>query len=225
MSVSKARIEIQDHLREIGFSPSAISRIIDEDLPFLTTWELQESSPEALASADAVMAFAFGFGPALEGVQHPTGQYDPLLYHPGKTNEALADVIGPYAEKGLPVFAQWEVAEALRARQKAELCHCVARPDKEYLGTSGVVRQFLSEGLGKYKAVILVAHRHHAFRCQRIAAKVFAAEEGTADIRILIPSLPDVYDPDSVQPWTRSLEDWVRYEVGNRFHNRFQGNM
>ena len=182
MSADRARRAIESRLNGLGFSQAAINRIAEEDLPFLTTWDLQSSSRRVLARADAVISFAFGFGPARKGVQHPTGQYHPLLYEPGRTNEALADVIVPFAAKGLRVFAQWEIAEALRARGIHVPNRCVARPDKKYLGTGGVVEQFLSHGLGRCRAAILVAHRHHAFRCQQITAKVLSAKK----VRVLV---------------------------------------
>jgi len=223
-SLDRAVQALEEHLRGLSFDKAAIDRIICQDLPFLTTWELTPNPLQELENADAVMTFAFGFGPAKEQVQHPPGQYHPQLFDPGKSNEGLAEVIVPFAQKGLPIFAQWEVAEALNARGIAVPDHQVARPDRRYLGTSGVVEQFLVNGLANSTSVLLVAHPHHVFRCREITNMVFQ-KNGKA-ISILIADTCLVpYDPKSVQPWTRSLKAWVEYEVGNRFNNRFQGNM
>lgn len=223
-SLDRAVQALEEHLRGLGFDKDSIDRIICQDLPFLTTWELAPNPPQELENADAVITFALGFGPVKEQVQHPPGQYHPQLFDPGKSNEALAEVIVPFAQKGLSIFAQWEVAEALNARGIAVPDHQIARPDRRYLGTSGVVEQFLANGLANFASVMLVAHPHHAFRC-RETTKIVFQKNGKA-ISLLIADTRSVpYDPKSVQPWTRSLKAWVEYEVGNRFNNRFQGNM
>jgi hypothetical protein len=223
-SLERASRAIEEHLSSVGFDRESINRIVLEDLPFLTIWELEPHSPREISAAAAVVAFAFGFGPARQGVPHPPGQYHPLLYEPGRTNEALADFIVPFARRNVPVFAQWEVADALNGRGVIVPETRVARPDKTYLGTSGVVEQFVDSGLHEFRSIVLVAHRHHAFRCREITSTIF--RKRAISTAILVPDrLPDVYDVDSVQPWTRSLTAWVSYEVATRFHSRLQGNM
>jgi len=214
---------VEDCLSGQGLSPKAASKIVTEYLPFLTVWELAPSGKDQLETAEAVVAFAFGFGPARKGVPHPPEQYHPLLHHAGKTNEALANVIVPFAQKGLAVFAQWEVAEALKAHGILVPDRRGARPERTYLGTSGVVEQFMHNGLDQLRSVVLVAHRHHAFRCLETTRALFGSRGNTIDV--LVPELPDVYDPDSVQPWTRSMENYVAYEVESRFRNRSRGKM
>lgn len=222
-SIDLAKRAIEDNLSAQGFDRDSINRIVLEDLPFLTVWQLQPDTPEKIETAEAIISFAFGFGPAKPNVPYPPGQYHPLLYEPGRTNEALAATIVPFAQKGLEVFTQWEVAEALKAHGITVSEDHVARPGQAYLGTSGVVDQFLDNGLSQFCSVLLVAHRHHMYRCREITRTVF--QRRNQSIAILIPETPDVYDPNSVQWWTRSLTDWVKYEVGNRFNNRYQGNM
>ena len=218
---------LERYLKSQLLSDDAIRRIVNEDLEYLLNWELQPSSEDDLSQAQAVIAFSFGYGPEKPGVsnakEHP---YHPLLHKPGKSNIAMTHVIEPFLKAGKAVFAQWEVAEAL-----SEVCGIrikddyIARPDKQYLGTSGVVRKFLDKGLKSddYKKIIVVAHRHHTYRCLKITEKVFLDEN--LQKQLLVANNPDVYDPDSLQDWTKSLENWVAYEVGNRFRNRFQKNM
>ncbi|MGA1870218.1 MAG: hypothetical protein ACMUJM_16900 [bacterium] len=221
--LAKAQRAIEDYLSIQGLDRDSINRIILEDLPFLTIWQLKPDTPEKIDKAEAVIAFAFGFGPAKAGVSYPPEQYHPLLYKPGKTNEALATTIVPFAQKGLEIFAQWEVAEALKPHGITIPHAQVACPGKEYLGTRGIIEQFLHNGLSQFGSVLLVAHRHHMYRCREITKTVF--QKRNQPISIVIPDTPDMYDPDSIQWWTRSLKDWVTYEVGNRFNNRYQGNL
>ncbi len=223
-SLDEAHRAIKEHLTAIGFGEDAINRLLLDDLPYLTTWVLDPDSTQELAEAQAVIAFAFGFGPSKPHVPFPPSQYHPCLHHPGKTNDAIADFILPFTKRGLSIFAQWEIAESLAERDVVVPGHQVARPGTKYLGTSGVVKQFLNNGLAEFQSVMLVAHRHHMFRCREITKRVFQQEGRNISI-VIPPDTPDVYDTASVQWWTRSLKDWVTYEVGNRFHNRFQGNM
>ncbi len=223
-NLDRASRAIEDHLSSLGLDKDSINRIVLEDLRFLTVWELQPDSPQEILAADAVVALAFGFGPAKPGVLYPPGQYHPLLYKPGKTNEALADIVVPFAQRNVPVFAQWEVADALNDRGVTVPDQQVARPGKTYLGTSGVVEQFLNNGLNRFRSVVLVAHRRHVFRCREIATTLFQ-KRGASAVFLIPEHLPDVYDADSVQPWTRSLRALVSREVAVRFHNRFRCNM
>lgn len=212
------------HLQGLGFDAASIKRIAEEDLCFLATWVVESDSQEELNAAEAVIAFAFGFGSKKEGVQFAPDRYDPKLYKPGKSNEGLAEVIVPFANRGMPVFAQWEVAEALKLQGILVPDRQIARPGKEYLGTSGVLKQFLANGLADFRSVILVAHPHHMFRCRETAKTIFRKEG--VEIKVLIADTRSVpYDPESMQLWTRSLKDWVEYEVRVRFNCRHSGKM
>lgn len=223
-SIDSMKAAVREYLSGLGLDDKSIGRIVEEDLPYLTEWVLEPSAPADLEQAKAIIAFAFGFGPAKNGVTDPPDQYHPLLYEPGASNEALADLILPFARKGLAVFAQWEIAEALGLRGVDLPRQQVARPGKTYLGTAGVVRQFLEGGLGQFDSLIVVAHCHHAYRCIQVTRATL--KKGGQIIPLLIPpGLPAVYDSGSVQPWTRSLGNWVSYEVGNRFSNRYRGDM
>ncbi len=216
------------HLMKNRLACSSIERIVVEDLKYLTEWLIKPNSEEELRKGQAIISFSFGFGPARENVEVTSKQYDPQVYKPGKSNEALADVIAKLYTDGLtaPTYAQWEIAEALREKYKLTLpANQIAKPNEKYLGTSGVVMQFLDNGLGKFNPIILVAQPYHVFRCREITKTIYNRVE-KKDLDILIADTSIVpFDPESVQAWTRSLEDWVRYEVGVRFNNRYQGNM
>ncbi|MEZ5044082.1 MAG: hypothetical protein R2828_29585 [Saprospiraceae bacterium] len=222
-NLEKARSLLKKHLLSYGFDPNSIRRIVEEDLAFLTTWELPPDPPEKISKAEAIISFSFGYGPAKTEAENTSDQYDPLRYFFGKTNEALAETILKYSDGSRPVFAQWEIAEALKERGEVLPAQQVAKPGETYLGTSSVVKQFIDNGLDQFKSVLLIAHKHHAFRCREITRNIL--KEMGVQLEITIPILPGVYDSTSVQPWTRSLKDWVEYEVGNRFQNRYRGIM
>jgi hypothetical protein len=222
-AIEKAKSALRESLLALGFDTNSMNRILDEDLPFLIVWEIPADPPTRIENAEAIVAFSFGFGPAKQGVENAPEQYHPNLHWPGKANEALADTILTLNSKNVPIFAQWEVAEALKARGCSVPDHHVAKPQEEYLGTTGVVEQFFDNGLYRFRTLLLVAHRRHAYRCRETLKKTFQKKSRT--ITILVPELPDVYDTRSLQPWTQSLNALVRDEVGKRFHNRFKGNI
>ncbi|MFQ5875448.1 MAG: hypothetical protein ACE5JL_16860, partial [Dehalococcoidia bacterium] len=145
---------------------------------------------------------------------------------PGGTNQALASVIENVLRRHrVRVFAQWEIADALRAKGMAEDFRAV--PQEGYLSTQGVWDQFRKEfdrlGMGIRKS-ILVAHPEHMFRCQWLI--------GMDNIGVLIPNEAfgpcggwsefgcDVYgyDPKSVQPWTTSRGEFVGHEIAARLN-------
>ena len=214
-------------LEEEGLSKESIERISNEDLPFLLNWNLQEANKEAIESVNAIIAFSFGYGPQRKDVefgnQHP---YHPKLHKPGETNISIAKKVRDFNLPVKAIFAQWEVAEALKDSHGIIIPDTnVARPDKQYLGTSGVIQKFLENGLSSddYTHVAIVAHRHHTYRCWKITEKTFRVQQ--VQKSLVIPENPTNYDSESLQPWTRSLNDWIDYEVGNRFHNRYEGNL
>ena len=216
------------YLKTMNLTDSAIHRLVNEDLEYLLNWELSPDSSNELEEAQGIIAFSFGYGPVWDNLGDIEIQsYDPSIHQPGKSNEAFADLIVNLGKKKEHIFAQWEVAEALRTKHDIQLLdEHIARPGKSYLGTSGVIRQFLDHGLKNnyYEKIIIVAHRHHTYRCMKIVEKILL-DEGFFGKKLVIPSNPDIYDPKSLQSWTTSLETWVAYEVGARFNNRFQKNM
>lgn len=82
----------------------------------LVTWDVQSLGEDGIKALDepAIFAFSFGtgdkIGPALD---MPT-KVGPGCETPGKTNEGLAEMIKKVlAVRPMPVFAQWEIADAL----------------------------------------------------------------------------------------------------------------
>lgn len=155
----------------------------------------------------AIFAFAFGQG--------PNGT-------PGRTNEALAaHILELRALCPLPLFVQWEIGDALRGSETA-VAYC-AIPQEGYLSTRGVLAQFTKVWQEKFgvvanTAVFLIAHPDHRPRCRDLLL-----EAG------FLPSIPTMsiswqkfgcdkfgYDPDSVQPWTRSRTAFLAYEASLR---------
>jgi len=222
-----AKVHLRLHLEENGFPEHAIRRVLDEDFQYLTEWRPHTHSLGVFRSGQAIVSFAFGFGPLKNGVGTPPDpkQYHPDFNLPGKSNEGLARQIHYlYSRYGvvLPTYTQWEIGEALKEHAIFLPPERIARPGQGYLGTSGVVDQWLENGLGDASEIILVAQPYHVFRCKKTLEKVFA-DKGKP-IEVLVADTSTVpFDKDSVQPWTRSLTDWVNYEVGNRFSNRFRG--
>ncbi len=224
-----AKRALANHLQRNGFDGPSIRRVIDEDFPYLTEWLIKPSLEEELRMGKSIISFAFGFGPLKEGVHNPPNpnQFNPQFHYVGKSNDAIADVIKRLYDNGLelPIYAQWEIAEALRKRHDIILPDSqIARPRDGYLGTHGVIEQWLDNELNLHNPIILVAHPYHVFRCKKIIENVSAKREKPFDILIAdTSSVP--FDPVSLQRWTRNLNEWIMYEVGNRFSNRYRGLM
>lgn len=168
---------------------------------------------------EAIISFAFGFGPAK--IKNPSKQYNPKYYYPGKSNEALAKVIEKiYKKIKIPIYAQWEVAEALK-KKKIPVKY-VAKPGKDYLGTKGVIEKMLKNGLNNYKKIIIVAHPDHIYRCKKITEKAFKEKE--YKVTILIANNSTVpYDSKSVQPWTRNKKAFIKHEKSSREYAKKSG--
>jgi len=142
---------------------------------------------------------------------------------PGPVNAAIADIaVRLHEETGAPVYAQWEVAEAIGKRVASR--HLVsitplrdARAEPVYLSTDGVAAAVVnrageSERLGK---VAVVGFADHVKRCvdtSRRAGMDAAAPAGY--------TMPTVYDADSGQPWTRSRLAYLVHDVMCRFEDR-----
>jgi hypothetical protein len=157
-----------------------------------------------LAEVGAIMAFSFGYRRVSNG-----------NIIPGPMNENLADVVvALYSQLQCKVYAQWEIAEAIVTRVPSAMIHPIY-PDisakdatVKYLSTYGVAQKVLesvgtAEQLGK---VLVVAWRDHAPRCVRIARKLgFSA---------FVPPtpLPNDYDPDSGQAWTRNRHAYLVHD-------------
>ena len=167
----------------------------------LLDWSVPTAALDGVA---AVIAFAFGCR------RLPSGNTIP-----GPMNERVADVVaGLYAELGCPVYAQWEVAEALGGRVPEGMLHTIY-PDQAtdgsgvaYLSTFGVLQKVRNAvgDPGRLGTVLVAAWRHHAPRCIRLARSL--GFDAFAPPR----PLPDTYDVESAQSWTRSAHAYLLHD-------------
>ena len=141
----------------------------------------------------------------------------------GPVNASLADVVVRlHEETSAPVFAQWEVAEAIGGRIASR--HLVsitplrdARSEPVYLSTGGVaaaiVRQ--ADDPGRLGKVAVVGFADHIKRCIDTSCRAgldAAAPAGYA--------MPMAYDAESGQPWTRSRLVYLLHDVLCRIEDR-----
>lgn len=151
---------------------------------------------ESLEQPEALVVFAFG------NRVLPNGELAP-----GPVNEELAAQADAWqAATGLPVIAQWEVADAMQTTTTR--VGVVERADGsvEYLSTAGVADQVF--GLTDARNVVVLAMADHAVRCCRTLERVgFSAGIPTG------VELPSVYDPESGQPWTRDRASYLAIDI------------
>lgn len=129
---------------------------------------------------------------------------------PGRVNEQLARFIVEHAI-GLPLLLQGEVAEALPEEAPNPALVIKGKPSTSSggeLDSWEVLRQckqYMDEfGL---RRPLLVAQ---AFHIGRVALQ--AEKQGMTGL--IVPSdLPREFDPESIQPWTRSRGQWIRREL------------
>jgi|GEM_PF-5493951 len=217
---------VKKHLEQNGFDKLSIKRIVEDDLSYLTEWVLKPNSLEELKAGEAYVLPAFGYAAKNKKSPDKSEHFDPKIHKPGESNEAIARVVVNLFNKGIerPIYAQWEIAEALKKYNVIVPDKNVAKPKGGYLGTIGDIEQWRDRGLKNVKTVILVTHPYYAYRPREILRNV--AERRNQKIKVLIADTSSVpFDPDSLQDWTRNLNKWVRYEVCNRFSNRYRGNM
>lgn len=217
---------LRKHLKQNGLDESSIKRITEDDLPYLTEWLLKPNTLKELKDGKAYVLPAFGYGPKKKGVVRLFKNYNPKTYKPGKSNEAIAQIVATLYGLDIkrPIFAQWEIAEALKKYNIIVPEKNIAKPKRGYLGTAGDIEQWMDNGLKTYNSVILVTHPYYAYRPKEIIQSV--SEKRSQKIKVLVADTSAVpFDQNSVQAWTRNLKSWVRYEVCNRFSNRYRGNM
>lgn len=157
-----------------------------------------------LTEIGAIIACSFGYR------RLPNGNITP-----GPMNHLLANiVVDLYTKLQCKVYAQWEIAEAIGEKIPADVMHTI-NPDinpqdatVKYLSTYGVIQKVQKcvgdpKSLGK---VLIVAWRHHAPRCVRIARKL--------GFEAFVPPepLPNNYDSESGQAWTRNAHAYVVHD-------------
>ncbi|HSW74073.1 MAG TPA: hypothetical protein VLG71_02865, partial [Candidatus Limnocylindria bacterium] len=116
----------------------------------------------AIKEINTILAFAFGNRILPNGNRLP-----------GPMNEALADTaVRLYAETKAPVYAQWEVAQAIGTRIPAEKLIVInpkldAMGNVIYLDTTGVASAAINQAANTQKLgnVAVVAFADHLYRC------------------------------------------------------------
>lgn len=174
----------------------------------LLNWQA-ESIP--VEQVESILAFAFGNRVAPNGNQHP-----------GPMNEAIADtVVSLYRRTGVPVYAQWEVAEAIGNQIPAQDLHGIyprfsGKGTMKYLCTLGVAEKAVSKagGVANLGKTAVVAFYEHSLRTVDTARD--------AGIDAYLPhglEMPREFDPDSGQAWTRDQQTYVMHEIRTRATN------
>lgn len=200
--------DLENHLLEQGLS--TISKDVAEiAIKQALTWKIEDTRDPN--ETNAIIAFSFGF------------RFDSNSNRvPGPINEQLAVKVKNYSDvKPRPVYAQWEICEALKGLggkvpNLTSICPKIDRKNGTpiYLSTKGVlehIREKLepmkSEDLG---SVFIIAHRDHLVRCARLAQD-FGFPIVTAQ-----DDMPDGYDPQSGQLWTTSRTMYIVSDVISR---------
>lgn len=154
---------------------------------------------------DSILVFAFGNRILDDGA---------LL--PGPVNEELAlATMALVANRDVPVFAQWEIADILIADGAENVVSVTPDRDDEgnivYLSTDGVVRKAMriaaELGVDLGGAAVL-GHRDHVERCRRTAAKA-----GVQVVALPDEIMPNMYDVESGQEWTRSRVAYLKVDA------------
>lgn len=164
--------------------------------PDLASAALLSFSPETQSLPEALAVFAFGNRLGPDGERAP-----------GPVNLELALLADGWAQStGLPVVAQWEVADEMQ--ESVARVGVVELDDGsvEYLSTAGVASQ--ARELLDVDRVAVLAMADHAVRCCWMLGRVgFSAG---------IPEsvdLPTEYDPESGQPWTRDRATYLAIDI------------
>ncbi|ATL68938.1 hypothetical protein [Nocardia terpenica] len=161
-------------------------------------WTVPTIAPDRLT---LIIAYSFGNRiPAGADPERTEGE-------PGPVNEALAAaVVAARGDRAIPVYAQTPIADVLRARYGlTDVVPLAAdrRPDGTlaYLSTDGAAAKVaaLRGPLVAGDTAGVIAFADHRWRATRTTAAHGFRAYAPAGIAV-----PDRYDPESGQPWTRS---------------------
>lgn len=184
--------ELVPHLYDVGFE-----------------WE-PETAP--LGRLDFLVAYGFGNRPAVGG-----GDPTKVLPEPGPVNEELADTVARIRRRRrIPVYAQWEIARFLKDKHQMKdvtSIEPVIEPDGTitYLSTDGVAaqvaeaRRHLPGGIG---TAGVIGFRDHVKRCVQTTR-----DRGITAYAPRGFDMPDTYDPQSGQPWTRRRDLYLVHDM------------
>ena len=197
-------------LREELGDPATVAALVRNLGEDVLSWRAPEIAPERTTT---ILAFTFG------NRMQPNGNRTP-----GAVNEALADLTARlHAETNAPVFAQWEIAEAVGGRVPQDKLTAIfpardARAEPLYLSTSGVVEAVIGRvgDPALLGTVGIVAFADHAWRCVATARRF-----GLLDAAMPAGyTMPDQYDPLSGQPWCRSRLAYLLHDIAIRITER-----
>jgi hypothetical protein len=190
-------------------------------------WNIRPTRMDYASDVDKIAAFSFGYGPSKNGI----GQncYSPEHFHPGKSNDAIANIINDFIHKAPHVkqeniYAQWEIAESLKRHGiYLDEAH-IAKPAGKYLGTRGVAEMFYDNGLNQHRTIAVFAHPMHLYRCLGTLDKL-SLDRGSR-CRLFVPDCNMVpFDNDSVQEWTKNILLWIIHEISSRAYARSKGEL
>ncbi|NIB42168.1 hypothetical protein HBA55_21355 [Pseudomaricurvus alkylphenolicus] len=164
--------------------------------------------------ADSIIAFAFGNRISENGNRLP-----------GTMNEALAKLtIETFRRTAAPVYAQWEIAEIIGDQIPAHLLTPIypkitETGDVIYLSTRGVAEDIarIAGSTDKLGKAIVISFSEHSLRSIRTAREV--GIDAYAPEAVM---LPNTYDEQSGQPWTRTKRNYVLHELRSRAEMRIK---
>ena len=199
--VALLTLELGDPAEARAFAEIVVSDVLQWKPPTVSPKEVQ-----------TIVAYTFGNRFEANGNRSP-----------GPVNAALAEVaVRLHEETGAPLYAQWEVAEAIGARIPSRRLVSItplrdARAEPVYLSTGGVAAAIVRHAgdpkrLGK---VAVIGFADHIKRCIDTTCRAgldAAAPAGYA--------MPTTYDADSGQPWTRSRLVYLLHDVMCRIEDR-----
>ncbi|GMU18899.1 MAG: hypothetical protein AMXMBFR12_00910 [Candidatus Babeliales bacterium] len=208
---SNMRIALEEHLsKELDDAHIAkeLATIIVENI---LAWKAPTIATQEI---NTIIAFAFGNRILPNGNRLP-----------GPMNESLAGlVVQLHKETNAPVYAQWEIAEAIGNRIAPEKITVInptldAQANVIYLSTAGVASAILKhvgdpQKLGK---VAVIAFHDHLYRCIQISRN--------AGIDAYVPEgycMPNKYDKHSGQPWTCDRFTYLITDIKARITNYFE---
>ncbi|OGI22434.1 MAG: hypothetical protein A2808_02945 [Candidatus Moranbacteria bacterium RIFCSPHIGHO2_01_FULL_55_24] len=155
-------------------------------------------------------------------------------FRPGSVNEHLARQCHKFAalrnklDRPFFIIGQWEVLYALfKAEPKWYETHqgsviAIWPPeDGSYLATRGMLQEakkVASDFVGPEPKILIVSQAMHLARCARLAEKIF----GKRNVIVPCPGA-DLYDPESVQPWTRDRRGFLGWEIKARIFEELPG--
>ncbi len=200
---------LEAHLaRELGDAgvARALAGIVLEDA---LSWRPREVDADRI---DTILAFTFG------NRMQPNGNREP-----GPVNEALADIaVRLHRPRGAPIYAQWEIAEAIGSRAPRSAVTAIypgrdERAEPAYLSTSGVVSAIVSmHGEPRRHGIVgVVGFADHLWRCVSTAQRYGFDAYAPSGI-----AMPTEYDSQSGQPWCRSRIAYLMHDIMIRASER-----